>query len=375
MKVVYLCSAHEPFDKRVYYKISKSLVKHGFKVISVHPNVQERYEDDISIISYKRSNGFLGRLFSLRNLYKKGKAQNPELVIAPEPDSLFVAYILKLFNKRLKVVFDCHEWYEIHFKEKISNPFIGNTLNYITKKALKFINKRIDGVLCVNETMKNKYLQYNNNSYCIPNTMLVNKKDFNTTSKKEHFIFSGNFCDKKQEVILLDAAKKLSRIKSPAKIRILGGFSNDHNYKRKFKEFNMLIEELNIGKNIEILPWMNYEEAKTFVNGHIAGITRFDSYLYGDYHCLPNKVFDYMSANLAVITCVLNSETSNIVKNNRCGIAILEETGEALADAIHYMFENLEESLLMSQNSYNAMLKKYNWSNFEEEIPKIIKNI
>lgn len=306
-----------------------------------------------------------------------GKENKPNIIIAPEPDSLVVAFFLKLFIKDIKVIFDCHEWYENHFKEKVNNVTIANTLNKITGLILKFISKRIDAVFCVNETMKNKYLKFNSNSFSIPNTLLV--EDEETTSNmnrdKNSFVFIGNFADKKQEVILIEAAKILKNENSNAKIRILGGFPNNENYETKYNDYTLLIEENNIKENIEIIPWMSKGDVTKFLKGNIAGITRFDSYLYGEYHCLPNKIFDYMAANLAIITCELNKETSTIIKENKCGIAVPEESGEALANGILYMMNNIDDSIHMGNNAYKAVLHKYNWKQYETKLCEILKSI
>lgn len=379
MKVSYLCSAHPPYDKRVHYKISNSLAKYGYKVINIHPNIKkENLMGNISIDGFTRKNGYINRLISLINLYKKGKEISPNIIIAPEPDSLVVAYFLKLFDKNnIKVIFDCHEWYEIHFKEKIDNKIVANLLNNITAFILRNICKRIDAVLCVNDTMKNKYLQFNKNSFCIPNSLSVDPEqlDSNIQRDKCSFIFVGNFCDKRQETILIDAAKRLKKENSKAKIRILGGYLNDESYEDNRNEYRLLIEENNIEDNIEIIPWMSPAEAKDFMKGHLAGITRFDSYLYGEHHCLPNKIFDYMSANLAVITCEQNKETSTIVKENKCGIAISEESGEALANGILKMVDNIDDSIRMGENAYKTIFNKYNWDQYEVKISEILKSI
>lgn len=377
MKVLYLCSAHQPYDKRVYYKISKSLSKKQFEVTSLHPNVKEEITlDNIKIVSFDKKEGVVGRLTGLYNMFKKGKAHHADIIIAPEPDSLFVGFILKKIdkNKNLKVIFDCHEWYEIHFKDKLKNKFIEDLLNKSIEGFLGFISKRIDGVLTVNETMKNKYLLYNKNSYCIPNTLSVSKK-VEKKQEKAHFIFSGNFCDHKQEKILIETAKILKERNSRAKIRILGGYPNDIKYVENFKKFNDIIKGKEIIENIELVPWMDFNDAKEFVNSHLVGITRFDSYLYGQYHCLPNKIFDYMAAELAVITCELNKETSQIITENKCGIAVKEENAENLADAIIFLYENQDIAEQMSENAFNAMERKYSWEKYEKEIARIFKAI
>ncbi|MGJ7910828.1 glycosyltransferase [Neobacillus sp. LXY-1] len=378
MKVLYLCSSHPPYDKRVYYKISNALVKGGYDVININPNAKKEVsKDKIIIDGFTRKKGLLNRVLSLKNLYKVGKEYNPDVILAPEPDSIVIAYILKLLKKDIKVIFDCHEWYEIHFKEKINNKIIASILNNFIGALLKFISKRIDAVFCVNNTMRRKYEKYNKNSFSIPNTMSMGVKDSLCELQRDNnsFAFIGNFSDKRQESILIEAAKVLKRENSNAKIHIVGGFPDDETYEGKFNEYTLLIKENDIQGNIEIIPWMSKDNVNNFLKKSIAGITRFDSYLYGDYHCLPNKLFDYMAANLAIITCELNEETSSIVKESECGIAVLEESGDALAKGIIYMMNNKEKTIQMGNNAYETIKGKYNWEKYEKELCTILKDI
>ncbi|MEH7252466.1 glycosyltransferase, partial [Neobacillus niacini] len=225
MKVTYLCAKHPPYDGRIHYKICPTLKKRGYKIVNIHPNINDTDDNGIKLVGYKQKSGFIGRIKSFRAMYIAGLIQQPDVIFAPEPDSLLIAYLLKRKNKRLKVIFDCHEWYNLHFTHvaKLRNLGLARVLNKLITFVMQFLAKRINAVITVNDTMTEYFKKYNSNSYTVPSIM-SETYEMDLGNIRRDYIYFGQFGNGGQEQILLDSARILKREGSTARIVIIGGY-------------------------------------------------------------------------------------------------------------------------------------------------------
>jgi glycosyltransferase involved in cell wall biosynthesis len=88
---------------------------------------------------------------------------------------------------------------------------------------------------------------------------------------------------------------------------------------------------------------------------------------------LPNKLFDYLSAGLAVIASDL-PEISKILYEYNCGIIIPEVNKVEISNAIKKLRENRELLSELKQNSVIAS-KSINWENESLKVEELYRSI
>ncbi len=89
-----------------------------------------------------------------------------------------------------------------------------------------------------------------------------------------------------------------------------------------------------------------------------------------NYHfALPNKLFDYISCNLPVLTCDL-PEIKNIVEKYGIGLTISEIKAEIIAEKIQFMLADTDKMNFWIENTKIAS-KELNWENEIEVLKKI----
>lgn len=285
----------------------------------------------------------------------------PDILIAAEPDSLYVALQQKK-QEHKKIIFDCHEWYGEHFNMKIKNALLKEMIRRIVLCWINGMVRRCDAVISVNNTMAQYYAKYNSNSYMIPSIAEMDYRP-DANADKKGFVFFGQLGIPEQSSILLNAAKILREQNCSAHIMVIGGSKN-------LEDFRTRIDEMDISENLSILNWLPREQAFLKLNEGCAGIIRFDMKTFG-LPALPNKMFEYMAAGMAVIGSSLNPEIAKIISEEKCGLALADETPEALAEAIRYLHENPAMCRQMGQNALKAVREKYNWDHYG----KLLENI
>ncbi|WP_392454624.1 glycosyltransferase [Chryseomicrobium aureum] len=376
MKIVYLTSNHPKYDGRIYHKIIKALAPRINQITSINPNIEETSEGNISFKSFNKEKGLIGRLKGLINLYRIGKEENADVIIAPEPDSLFVAFILRKIHKNT-VIFDSHEWYHVHYTHvtPIKPKIMGNIANFILSIILKYLIKRIDGVITVNDSMTNYYKKINRNSITIPSVMDLSTLNTGESSNLTNLniIYFGQFGNSRQVEILKEAVEILNERKSNAKIFVVGGYNNNQSEDiYKLKEF---INSNDYNTNFEYIGWVNRKTAFELLRKSDLGMMRFDSDVYAGLPPLPNKIFEYMSYGIGIIGSEHNVEVKNIINEFKCGITINSEDGLHLANSIIELENNPHKVIELKANAIAAVKDKYNWGFYGEKLIKFIKAI
>jgi glycosyltransferase involved in cell wall biosynthesis len=378
MRVVYLCAKHPPYDARIFYKISITLSNNGLDIININPNAKESIKNRIKILGFKQKEGFIGRLFSLYKLYKIGKNINADVLIAPEPDSLLVAYYIKKKQKDVKIIFDSHEHYYNQFNSYFNNKYINNLLNKLIDidRIINYLIKKIYGVIVVTDKMRKKYKKINTNTYLIPNTnnfissgrYLLNKS--NLFDSKKYFIYVGTIY---YPEVILDAAKILKINNENISILVLGGFfgKKNNNYNKKIKYFKDKIFQGNLQEYITFIEWVPYYMVQEYIMDSLGGLILMSPKSRNSDNVLPNKLFDYMASGIPIITFDY-PEVSKIVQEEKCGIVVKENNARSLVNAMLIIVKNKSKKEIMGKNSYLAMKNKYDWSFYEKTLIKIV---
>jgi glycosyltransferase involved in cell wall biosynthesis len=87
---------------------------------------------------------------------------------------------------------------------------------------------------------------------------------------------------------------------------------------------------------------------------------------------LPNRLFEYMAAGLAIIAPGYAKEIARIVRTERCGMLVDFEKPDAIAEAIVWLRTHPAECRGMGARARQAFLEKYNW---EVEFRPVLERI
>lgn len=372
--VMNVCAKHPPFDGRVYDKISKTLKKCGYEVHNSSPNIESMLTDDgIYLHGFKQGKGMIQRIKSLSALRQVIEEVKPDCMLCHEPDALFAAY--KYYKKEktkrnIKLYFDCHEAYEHWFDNTTNFKPFNKLVGIILMALINGTVKKIDGVTSVNNTMTERFKKYNNNSYFLPSVYKTDRTNDYKENDSIELVYMGQFGKSKQIEMFLGAAKILKQKGILCPITIIGGNKSGEKIPGSFED---LVEKEQLQDYFVFKGWMPREEAFAELDNYGVGIMRFDSYTMPGNYAMPNKLFEYMSLGLAILSCRLNVEIEKIIEENQCGILIENETAEALANAMVYIKENPQDIIRMKQQSYKATVEKYNWENYKDLLVKLVE--
>ena len=88
----------------------------------------------------------------------------------------------------------------------------------------------------------------------------------------------------------------------------------------------------------------------------------------------PNKMFEYMSASIPIITSNFPL-WREIVEGNECGLCVDPLNPKAIGEAIQYLIDNPAQAERMGENGRKAVEVKYNWPVEEKKLLDLYKDL
>ncbi|MCX8064667.1 MAG: glycosyltransferase family 4 protein [Candidatus Hydrogenedentes bacterium] len=375
-RITMLSVLHEPYDKRMYHKLAKSLVSAGYRVTYICPvsdNVSPKRDFGVEFIVYGYRKGWIHRLRSIFRIVRLGWNLNSDLYIAPEPESWLSALVLKIF-RRGKVVFDMHE----HNPNKMAQffpSFLHKTVEWITTKVMRLMARFTDLIILTRSSFDDIWKGLSTPRITVINTNHLQPvcKDIPEELIKEYgvrntIIHEGVFGTIRGSYQLLEAVA-IAVKKVPDLCCIILG---EYVYGSE-EEYRKSIRERGLQNNIHLLGVVPFEEVPKYIRVSKIGLIVFQPGYLNHTLAMPHKLFDYMREEIPVIVPDFAIEVSRIVKESKCGLCVDVSDPQAIADAIVYLLTHPEESEEMGKNGRKAIETRYNWQREEGVLLEGIK--
>jgi glycosyltransferase involved in cell wall biosynthesis len=352
-------------DSRVL-KENISLQKEGYEVqvVALHEEPLKEYEEiqNISVHRVKlKSRGWskhkLVQLFKyFEFVYKVIKQyKNSDIIHCNDLDTLPVGVIIKkFFNKKVKIVYDAHEYEtERHNQSKIERKLL--------KFLENFLIKYVDVTITVSNSIAIDYIKlyHINKPYIIfntPNYRDTNKKNifrkkFNIDEKNIIFLYQGGLSKGRGILEFINLIKNIQNVS----YIIMG-------YGPLEKEIKEIVKK---EKNIYFHDAVSPDILLDYTSSADIGVCIEENICKSWDYALPNKMFEYYMANLPVIVSGLSEMKKFVIENN---------TGYVIED----IFSRSEFMKIFNEikNTYkekiNNVLKIKNIYNWEKEEKKLI---
>jgi len=351
IKVCHLTSVHTRYDTRIFLKECQSLARHNYDVsLVVADNLGDEVKDGVAIYDVGKTNsGRLSRFTkTTRKVYRKALDLEADIYHFHDPELMPFAYLLK--RKGKKVIYDVHEDVP---RQLLSKPYLGaiskRLLSFLIEKVENFYSSKFSAISTATPFIRDRFLKLNTNTIDINNYPLLEELfDSSYQSvKKNQVCFIGGISEIRGIESLVNACEYIN-----GKL-ILAGKFNNHDLEQRIKS-------LKGWKNVDFRGFINREEAKKLLSESKGGIVTF---LAEPNHinAQPNKMFEYMSAQLPVI-CSDFELWKSIIEVNNCGFCINPDDSIQIAEKINLLLDNSDIVTKLGLNGRQSVVSKYNWS-------------
>jgi glycosyltransferase involved in cell wall biosynthesis len=276
-----------------------------------------------------------------------------DVLLSNDLDTLLPNYLISKI-KKIKLVYDTHEYFT-EVPELNNRPFVKK----VWEKIEQAIFPKLKYVYTVNESLAKVFEhKYNVQVLSVKNVPFYSEPETVTKNTKKTVIYQGALNKDRGLEELIEAFIYLEDIE----LQIIG--SGDVEI-----EIKNLVLNLKLENKVKFLGKIPFDQLKHYTQKAHLGVSLEKATNLNYHYALPNKLFDYISCNLPVLTCDL-PEIKKIVETYKIGITISSVDSETIANAIQDLLTNDDLMQNYIENSKIAA-KKLCWEKEIETLKKI----
>jgi glycosyltransferase involved in cell wall biosynthesis len=393
-KICMIFLRHSALDCRIYYKEARSLVNAGYDVHLLgrlkdnaftdmggnpvgYPDKDGVWQHEgLTFHGIRKRNGIFGKWIEYKDLVREGLSLNADVYHCHESDIALAAAvkIKKVLGKKTRLVFDSHEFWAGSWAYSLMGAryrIIWPLTSIIEKAFLKHTDYLITadiptaGILQLYDLNKKVAIIYNSpviHSICSDQQQSIAPPQLN--KGKVVLCHEGTLSNSRKVDTIVGIIEQLKDI---CVLYVIGGIytSNDN--------LNLRIKKLKNEGHIIDVGWVPYESVYSALQPAQIGLS-----LLADHPnyvtATPNKLFNYMSIGIPVITDDYPG-MRNIIQQCKCGILVGDSTLENYIAAIKYLINNPHEAKAMGQRGKIAIVNELSWENQGKKLLEIYREL
>ena len=373
-KICILSSAHQAMDPRIYYKEAITLKNAGYDVTLIASHDKDDCVEDIQIISIVKANTRIRRVFNTWKIFRLALSNKARIYHFHDPELLPIGLLLKILNNS-KIIFDIHEYYSqtILFKKWIPELIRTTVAHSYGMVEILFI-KTISAVIVVTEPMRNKYSKYINKCVLVRNFPDIRLRDTTQsevtpdyTTNCQSIIYTGRVTKHKGFLTILNAMKLVVQ-EIPTAVCTILACKEDAGWLSS--EDKHIMEQLYSNGNLKFIGRVIHHDVYNKINSATIGWKPGPYYQEG----ISTKTIEYMACGIPVVVSDFPI-TSEIIRENKCGIAVDPDDSSEHASAIIYLLSHPDEARKMGENGMRSVEEKYNWELEGEKLLELYRKL
>jgi len=284
---------------------------------------------------------------------KQAKKIKADIYHANDLDTLPSAYFAARYN-RAKLVYDAHElWGE-------QNPDRTRLFKFIVSAVEWYFIKKADCCITVNESIAEIMAK----NYKIKKPIVIRNCPFYEEITKESSSIRDSLNIAPQTKIVLyqgryELYRGLEELIESAQY-LENGVIVFRGYGTNEGSLRMLVKKLNLGDKVIFVPPVSMSELVQKAAEADIGVMPYKPVSLNNRLASPNKVYEYLMANLAIAVSNL-PEMKRIVEEFKVGVLFDPASPEDIARAINELTTNESKLIQAKANAKKLSQEKYNW--------------
>jgi len=340
-----------------FLTVNNSWVIKDSKDLSTVKKIKQKLFKFISLISYNYLFRFLSQnkpsdvVFKLENFVTELRKQSYDIIIVEDLYLLPLAFKIK---KEAKIVFDAREYYVSQNEESIVWRILKKP--EILQMCKYYLNK-CDYLLTISTKIANEYAKnFNVTPILFRSTPYYVERSVKLTDPKNiRLVHHGIANPNRKLEQMIDIVEQLDT-----------RFSLDMYLTGSISYINKIKIYANKNNRVRIVDPVPFEQLNETLSSYDIGLFYNEPQTFNLKYCLPNKLFEFIQARLAVAISP-SPEMAEIVRSFQCGVVADEFSIHAIASKLNSL--NADEINQMKHNSNKASREL----NFEVESQKFIE--
>lgn len=282
-----------------------------------------------------------------------------DLTYCNDLNTLPIGVLAKAFKRSKKVLYDSHEYQ----RETIGRDGLKKWMVTVTERSLIPLS---DAVLVVSPSIAEEYqriykmdkptvVMNSLSSRDAPDSSIL-RESLKIDPEHKLFLFQGGVSEGRGGRQMLEAFK---RLREPYHLVVMG----------KGDLMPLVEEYASICSNIHLHPLVPFDEVLNYTASADAGILFYENTCLNHYYCMPNKLFEYMAAEIPLVTSPLY-ELKRVIPEYGIGTVAENFSVEALMDAVR----GIESKSVYKQNLQKAK-QDFDWSQQLDALRSVLDKV
>ncbi len=361
-KKVIISVTNDLFSDNRVHKVAQTLHNNGFEILLVgrllknSPEIKREYKTKRFRLLFNKS-AFFYFEYNLR-LFLFLIFAKADVFLSNDLDTLLANFLASKIKTK-KLVYDSHELFT-EVPELIKRPKIKKVWEKIEKFCLPKVKTSYTVCDSIAEYYFNKYSVKMNVIKNLPFYYEFESPFIKEQNSKKILLYQGAVNIQRGLEEIVDAMKFMKNFE----LHIIGSGDIMEDLKNEVKDANL-------GDKVKFFGRISVEELKKFTLKADLGLSLEKNAGLNYYYSLPNKIFDYIQAEVPVL-CSDLPEMKNVIKKYNIGEVLLSHNPEELAKQIENIFKDNEKLSLWHKNLVNAK-KELCWENQVKLLLSIFK--
>jgi glycosyltransferase involved in cell wall biosynthesis len=303
-------------------------------------------------------------LKSPRIVYKKALELNADIYNLHDPELIPIG--IKFKKRGKKVIFDSHEDVSMQILSKpYLNTFLLKMISKIYAVYETYTLKKFDRILAATPFIQEKISCWHPFVTNINNYPIIDEFDAVENEKQvdDFFVcYVGGITEIRG---IKQLVKALEYCKTNVRLKLAGNFSPI-----LLREEVMQYKGWEKVDELGFLDRVSISQVFSISSVGVVCVLPYPNHI----HSQPNKIFEYMSAGIAIIASNFSS-WKTIVEENGCGICVDPCKPKEIAKAIDYLVNNKEVVYIMGKNGKKIVKEKYNWKIEEKKLLEVYSEL
>lgn len=371
-QVCVITSVHKPFDGRIFYRECRTLAQAGYDVTLVAPAEFEHEErEGVTILGVKPAASRAQRMRVWRDIFRHMHALKPEVIHFHDPELLLLVPLFRLhFGKRVKIIYDVHEYFIASLTCKYwipawLRPVVAKTAQLLERLLLKGIN----GIICAVDGQTPLYDTFAGPIVVVRNLPVARLFEGATPHPQLDIsgfklIYVGLILPERGIDVVLEAMRTLHSQGHTDIYLFLIGPETSSEY---IESIHTFIDHHQMEQHIKWIGYIPHQEIKHYLANADVGLVPG---LYTPQYRNPGlttKLFEYLLCGLPVLSVDYPHRQIYIEEGN-CGLTVPAENVHAHVEAILWLRDHTQERESMGQRGRGMVLDHYVWEHEQERL-------
>ncbi|MGQ4554925.1 glycosyltransferase [Halobellus sp. GM3] len=370
--VCVLTSAHPIDDTRIFHKQARTLEEDGYDVYLIAHHTQSESQHGIDIISVEDASSHLDRLVDLPKMYKIARDIDTDIYHFHDPGLLPVGAALAV-RTDARVIYDCHEQYDISFRDydfppDVFNPFFQHIFPHVQSGFCQ----PLDAVIAATEWIQEDFEGLGHSSVQLVRNFPITENiviDATGVNRTHDFVlvYVGGLTSTRGIHRMVEVLRLLREGGVDAGLWLLGAFNNAETERRT----RNYIRDHELNDAVRFFGRVEHNEIFAYLAAADVGLALLDSgpYEYG----VPTKMFEYMYAQIPVVASDTTANRAYLPSD--CGEIVPYDDPHATASVLETLSRDSTLREEMGTAGRHRVETEYSWESERDSLLELYNRL